>query len=313
MKRSLPAIIVVLIVTSMFMWALFAPKENISGKISKKLSEQKQKADLFMRGVTFSEIVGGVKYWEIKSISSEINKNKDTALLTETKGAFFKKGIATFHILSPKVFWNMRNKEIFIESALGYSRNFKFETKNLNWSLASKKLKTDDDVVIDMSGSIIKAKGLSADVALEKVDLKGRPHAEIQSGIKDGIINMDADVFEIDGIKNIIKASGFLKANQGELNIESGSAEFKDNEKILNIHDNVRISFRDIAAASDFASYNVRSRKIILIGGASAKRGGSNLNGDKLIIDLKDNKIGVMGRTKAFIEEEVITKEMNGK
>lgn len=313
MNKNLPVVIVLLIVISMFAWALFAPKENISKKISKKINEQKQKADLFMKGVTFSEITGGVKYWEIKSISSEINKNKDTAYLSETVGAFFKKGIPTFHIISPKILWNMKSKEIFIDSALGFSKSFKFETKKLYWSLASKKLKTDEDVIIERGDSTIYAKGFTADIALENIELAGRPRAEIKTGRKDGLLNIEADRFEIDGKNGIIKAIGLARANRGELNLNCGQLQYREKVKIITADENVKITFNDILAGSDSASYNINNDKIILSGHAAAKRGENELTGDKLIINLKDNKIGVVGRTKAVIQDEVITKEMNSK
>ncbi|MEK7375851.1 MAG: hypothetical protein AABZ57_01610, partial [Candidatus Margulisiibacteriota bacterium] len=50
------------VLVAAFAWAMFSPEENLSLKVSRKIEEQKQKSDLFMKGAVFSEAVGGVKF-----------------------------------------------------------------------------------------------------------------------------------------------------------------------------------------------------------------------------------------------------------
>lgn len=311
MGRAVPFIFLFVIITFTFIWAIFLPKENIDKKISKKIEMQRKKSDLFMKGVIFSEIVNGIKYWEIKSVSSEINKNSGIARLNETAGTFFKKGIPSFKIIAPNVLWKMKSKEIYINLPLGFNDVFKFETKNLYWSLNSKKISSKEDILIEKQGIIINAKGFSADTALEDMVLEGRPKAQIIIKENESPLFLEADQFKMNGRAGIISAGGKSEIRRDELLIKCSDLRFLEKQKILYAEKEVQIYFKDIFAKTDKASYDINNKKILLSGHAKARRGENELKGDRLIIDLKDNKIIVEGRTKAFIEEEIVTKEMN--
>lgn len=310
MAKFFAFIFLLFIVALTFIWAIFIPKENINQKISKKLESQKKKSDLLMKGVVFSEIVNGVKYWEIKSKSSEINKESGIAKLNETDGTFFKKGAATFKITAPNVLWKMRSKEILINSPFGYNDVFKFKTKNLYWSIASKKISGRKEIVIEKEGIIIKARGFSADTGLDDIILKGRPKAQVKVSEGEKPLFIESDQFKMDGRMGIISAVGSSYIKKDGLLIKCSILKYHEKQKKIYAIKDVQIFYKDIFAKTDSASYNINDRKIFLTGHAKAMRGKNTLKGEQLIIDLKNNKISVRGRTKAFIEEEIVTKEM---
>ncbi|MCX5748954.1 MAG: LPS export ABC transporter periplasmic protein LptC [Candidatus Saganbacteria bacterium] len=300
-------ILFILLLGLISVWTVLIPKETVSEKISKTLVEQKKKADMFMKGVTFAEIVDGVKYWEIKSITSQINKTTGVAVLSDIKGSFFKNGIPSVKFVSPTVKWDMNRKEIRIESPLGYDNKFKFETPYLDWSLSSKKLFTDQDVVFEGDGMTVKGKGLSADAGLETMVLKGGPKADIS---QDGeTMEIEARTFEVNGQTGSILASGEAKAERGDLSIRAESLFYDKEKNKASAAGSVRISYKDIRASSDHAVYDVKNNAIFLSGSAKATREDNELTGDKLIIDIKNNKIMIRGRTKVIVDESLLTKE----
>ena len=308
LRKTLLAFIAVFIVW-IFCWALFVPKESVSQKVTKKIEEQKKKADFFMKGVTFSEIVNGVKYWEIKSLTSEINKDTGKAILNDVKGTFFKEGKESFRFISPRVFWGMNIKEIRIDSPLGFDKRYRFETKDLNWSVASNRISTSSEVVFEGRNISIRAKGLTGDTGLEKMSLAGRPHAQIQTGKE--TMHIEADSFELDGNSNTVAAAGKAFARRGGLFLTSGSMVFDNRQNILRAGGGVKVSFRDIKAEADEASYDAKKDVVVLSGSASGERGDSRLRGARLKIDIKNNKISIEGKSRVVIEDELLTPETN--
>lgn len=300
--------IMLALLAGIFAWAVFIPKESVTEKINKTLEQQKKKADMFMKGVTFSEIVDGIKYWEIKSITSEINKNSGVATLNEINGTFFKDGKPSMKFVSPRVIWDMNRKEIKIETPLGYDNVFKFETPYLNWSLSTKKLSTDREVVFEGNNAVINGTGLLADAGLETMILKGEPRAKIRQ--EDEVLEIGAKIFEVNGKTGSILASGEAKASRGDLFMRSQTLFYNKQKSEASAAGSVRITFKDIRARSDRADYDIKKDLIVLQGSARAIRLDNELTGDKLIIDLKNNKIMIKGRTKVVVDEETATKEV---
>jgi len=300
-------IVMLALLAVIFAWAVFIPKESVTEKINKTLQEQKNKSDMFMKGVTFSEIVNGVKYWEIRSVTSEVNNSTGIADLNQINGAFFKNGKPSVKFISPKVQWDMNKKSIRIETPLGFDKKYKFETSYLDWSLSTKKMFTDRDVVFEGDNLIVTARGLSSDAGLETMVLKGGPKARIR---QDGeVLEIGARVFEINGGTGSILASGEAKAVRGDLFIRSESLFYDKGKNNASAIKSVRVIYKDIRAWSDFAVYDIVKNTVLLSGSARAVRGEDELTGDRLIIDLKNNKIMIKGRTKVVVDEDNLTRE----
>ncbi len=102
-----------------FYWAVFSPKDDVTAKISKTLKDQKQRADLFLKGVTFSETAEGLKYWEIKALTSKMNNDTGIADLIDVTGTFYRKDKPALNFVSPKVVWDMKNKTILFTFSYG--------------------------------------------------------------------------------------------------------------------------------------------------------------------------------------------------
>ena len=292
----------------MFIWALFFPKTAIEEKINKALQEQKKKTDLFLKRITLAEIVDGVKYWEIRALTSEINQDTGIAVLRGVSGTFFKGDLKTIGFDAPKVFWNMSKKEIKIESPTGYDRKFKFETDALSWSLATKKILTEGNVVFTGQKITIKAKGLEADLALQKMMLKGKPQVHIEHGR--GRIKILCENIEIDSVNNNIMAEEDVLATQGEMEIKADKLGYNGDKNIVFGNGNIKFKYKDISAHADEMIYYLNDSCVLLKGSVVAKKQGSQIVGRQLKIDLNNNRMTIEGGTNIVIDEDEITKEV---
>ena len=283
------------------------PKKDATKFISKTLEEQRSRADLYFKGVTVSEIVAGVKYWEIKASTSVINKTTGLNTLKGTKGTFFKEGNPVLKFIAPKAVWDIQKKEIYLTEPIGYDiksekgieekiktwrqvsnvfsvfhlpakypipskLGYWFASKNLEWGLADQKIICKEGLTLTKGDISIVAEKLEADVALEKVILTGKPQAVIEQGEK---IIITAERFEIDGKAELVEISEQVKVTRG-----------------------------DIKTWSNEAKYLMKDRKIVLTGNPIFQRRGSKLSGEKVIISLKEQKVIIEGKTKVIVGEE---------
>ncbi len=332
-----------LILTAFFIWAIFIPKGDLSRKITETLTSQRHRADLFFRGVTFAEIVSGVKYWEIKADSSDLNKTTQIASMKIVDGTFFKKGEKSLKIIAPAATWNMKNKEIYLVNPLGYDakyeREFKkkikeldleknnlsefnipnsfgltkkigywFKAKNLTWRLTTKRIVCTDGIKLTKGDITVYSERLDGDVGLERTVLTGNPKAIILEKDK---ITLTATKFEVDSKSDIMYALGNVKfilesTIKGKTIITSNAAAYNQRENIIELTGNVEINHKDIRASSNLASYFMPQRKITLTGDAKAFRAGEELRGDKIHIYLEEDRIDVEGGTKIFIPKSLI-------
>ena len=302
-------LLLAIILLMVFVWALLSPEENLSLKVSKKIQEQKQKSDLFMKGAIFSESVGGIKFWEIKAITSFINKSTQKAEMNDIHGTFFKNGTPSLKIIAPKVFWDMKNKSIEVISPVGYEEKSRFETASLVWSLDDKKITAKEKIVFERDNVVITAGSMKADTELEKMVLQNRPVAVIRSkGLTD--IDVRAKVFEVNARNGRISAAGEAVLKRGGLMIKSNEILYDAKENLLFARGGTSVYHKDITARCFAVRYNIKSEVVSLFDKVVLKRGRSELNGDRIDINIKDETISIKGRnSRAVIEEELVTFE----
>ncbi len=308
MFRTISFIIMVSFISGIFFWAVFAPKEDVSLKIERQLEEQKKRSDLYIKGVTFSEIVRGVKYWEIKALTSQVNKDKGMAELKDVNGTFFKRNIPSMKFISPRVDWDMNKKEIVIDDIIGFEKDMKFKAPRVRWSLDSQRISSEGEVFFEQSGSRLRADILNADAGLDTIEFSGKAGATVSSSGR--TIDVKADRFLVDGRSGTVMASGTASARSGELSILSGVISFDKRSYSIGASKNVRIKFRDTGASAENATYNTRTETVTLSGNAKAEKEDSKLSGNTLKLDLRNNKMSVEGRSKVFIDDEVISREV---
>ena len=114
----------------LFVWALYLPKENLEEKALKTLESQKERADVSFKGVIFSEALGSKNFWELNATSAVLNKDTGLTEIKEVKGVFFNKNKPSLYFISPSAQWQMKSKEIHLESPIGYDlKKFAFLKK----------------------------------------------------------------------------------------------------------------------------------------------------------------------------------------
>jgi len=337
MLKKLITVLVGLIVIGFFVWAML-PKDNFSDKITEKLDNEKEKADVIFKDATLAEVNDGVKYWELLANNAVINKSIGIANLSVVDGLFFDKGQPTIKFLAPSAVWHMNNNEIFLNNPIGYDIKYEksikaelakvkdisrirsifhlpgmignkyegywFSAKNLNWKLATKKLICSGAITLTKGDMIITADKLEADVGLEKVLLTGKPSGEVFSDSKKIIIT--ADSFFVDSNKDVIIADQDVTIARNGSRINTTRAAYDQKQGIIELTGDVFLTDGKITAYSKNASYDTNINKIVLKEKAKATRDTNEVFGDKMSILLGQNKIIIEGRTKAKIKETEI-------
>jgi len=330
----------------LFGWAIFTPKESIESKIQKTLEQQKDRADLSLKDVTFSESFGGTKFWELDAKTAVLNQDRGGAELNTVKGRFYKNNSPVLFFIAPKVQWNLSQKEISIDHPFGYDtrtekyfnelmqqidpqsdpaklfrlasqfsgkvRGYWFLANHLKWQLSTQKLDTRDGVLFNQGAFTVFAQNLNSDVGFDPLSLTGNPTAlyiqKTPHSPVPKITTTTAREFLINSAKNEISAVNDVVLLQKEMEIRSQRAAYLPENQLIVLTGAVKLSFKDIRAACQKASYNPADETIILEGSATAQRDRNLLRGEKIAIDLKSGKINVLGKTKIVIDEREIKK-----
>jgi lipopolysaccharide transport protein LptA len=320
-------------IAGIFGWALLAPKEDISQRINRTIKEQSGQADLAFKGVAFEEIDNGVKYWQLNANNASVNKSTGLATLQTANGIFFKKGKASLRFLSPAALWDMKKKEIYLDKPFGYDtslekkiaalrrslaagggstftlpkisskeRGYWFQASNLSWKLEDQQLLCTGGIVLNKGEVTGYAEKLSGDVGLEKVRLEGSPRVVIlPAGMTP--ITLEANAFEVISATDLIVANGSPAIFWEEAKITADTLQYQQTKQQLEMTGNVVISYKDIQAWGQAAQYLTGRNEIILQGDARAVQGGNRLNGNKVVVSLKDQRVAVMGKGKVTITE----------
>ncbi len=302
MFKKVFAFLVFVFILWIFYWALFVPKESLTGRISRELERQSSKLDLFMKGVVFSEIVEGKKYWEIKALTSQINKDTGKALLNDIQGVFFSDGKPYIRFTAPSVIWEMKQQQITIDSPQGTDNNYKFSVPDLTWSLSRGSFWTDGPVIFKSKYGLIKGRGLVGSPGRSGMTIKGDPTAVFSKGGK--TLSLQAQSFALDGTRGNIIASGDCSVSMDALSMTAREMEYFRAKAEILARGKVKMFYRDIKASADEAFFGLAGNTVILSGNASASRQGSRMTAGRLKIDMKNNRIVMEERTEVFVEEE---------
>ena len=90
--RIIIFIALTILIIGLFYWTFFTPPEDVSQRIQRTLQEQEKRADLSFKDVTFEEVEGTVKYWQLQAKTALVNKSTGVATLQNSNGTFFKNG-----------------------------------------------------------------------------------------------------------------------------------------------------------------------------------------------------------------------------
>jgi lipopolysaccharide transport protein LptA len=321
-------------IVGIFVWALFAPREDISDRITRTFREQEKKADLSFKEVTFEEIVNGVKYWQLSAQTAKVNKSTSISTLKDSKGIFYKNGKAVLRFISPAALWDMKKREIHLDQPIGYDVSLErrisaliktikksrysvfnlpkmynkgmgywFKARNLSWKFSDQKMTCSGGIVLNKGEITGYADRLDGDVAMERIILQGDPKIVVNLDQK-APITVEAEMFEVISAKDIILAEGNPVILWKDAKIYSDNIKYLQKDKKLELSGTVNVQYRDIDAWGNTAEYFSEEDKIILKGNARARQADNKLSGEKVMVSLRDQKISVMGRGKAIITEE---------
>ncbi len=296
----------------LFLWALYGPKNSLELTVSRTLEEQKNKADVFFSEVIFSESEGENKFWELKAQKASLNKSTGKAFLTEIEGLFFSQGKPTLKFIAPQAKWDMKKKDILLINPIGFDprskikKSYWFKCQELNWNTEQQKINGQKDIIFSQNNATIYAQNLMGDLDFKTVSLFDYPLAIIKLKSK-GTISLEAKTFLMD--KNEIQAREEVKVaihdkNTPKTKITAQTADYKINNNEILFKGQVQIFYPDAFASAHTAAYFPNTQKINLKGSAVASYGKNKLNGENIIILLKERKIKLQGRTKVNIRDK---------
>lgn len=327
----------VLFVLILFVWALYAPKPDIQATLKETMKSQKNRLDLFYKGVTFQETQDSIKYWEIKAKTSSVNRSTNVASLEGTGGTFFQKGKPVLKFIAPSAIWQMDRQEIRLSKPVGYDakaprsaiekflsikqkspsyfelpadyngagKDFFFRAENLLWDMRDKELVCDNGLWIKKGNMSGMAKMLKGDVALEKVRLTGNPRIYITDTY---LAVITAEIFEIDSRKDLLKALNGVTMSANEIRVTTRSATYEQDTKLLHLLGNVTATYKNFKASADYGVYNLKTQKIKLINHARLVRGKSVLTGNEATIDVKSRAFSIKGKSRIVVPHEEMEK-----
>jgi lipopolysaccharide export system protein LptA len=306
--KTLLVTAVLVFIAAIFYWALFTPKPDFTQRIYQTIKEQENRADLAFKKVVFEEVVAGEKFWQIQSETAVVNKNSGLATLQKSNGTFYKKGKAVLKFRSPAALWDMKKKEIYLDQPLGYdaiyerqilnlvrtlkaqplsvfnlAKKYKqgpgywFQAKNLAWKVADQQLFCKGGIVLNKGEVTGYSETLRGDVEFRKVLLEGNPRLVVSNDNREAVI-------------------------------VAGSMLYLQNKNKLELAGHVKVTYRDITGWGDAAGYLIGEQRIVLTGNAGAAQGENKLNGDRIMVSLRDQKISLLGKGKVVIREEDLIK-----
>ncbi|MCU0641273.1 MAG: hypothetical protein MUC35_04200 [Candidatus Margulisbacteria bacterium] len=318
-------------------WTLFAPKQDLTQLIYSTMQEQSKRADLSFKKVSFEEVVGSEKFWQLEASTAMVNNNTGVATLQDTSGTFYKKGRPVLKFRSPAALWEMKKQEIYLDKPLGYDaslerqitaliRNFQsdprslfslpaqyrrgagywFKARNLSWKVADQLLLCTGGIHLTKGEISGRAERLLGDVEFNLVKLDGDPSFQIATASK-APVTIEARSFLIASAKELLSAEGSPTITWQTARITAHSAQYHQGEKLLRLTGDVSVSYEDIRASGAAADYLVAQQQIILTGTARASQGGSNLTSDRVIVSLKEQRIALAGRSRVVVTEEELS------
>lgn len=323
-------------ILGLLLWALFAPKEDISKRIYATLKEQEKRADMSFSNVSFEEIDAGIRYWQLKAQKAMLNKNTGVATLQLSRGAFYKNNRPSLRFFSPAALWDMNKKEIYLDQPIGYDpsleknikalaqkqvdintslfnfprlksdkNNFWFKANNLSWKLAYQKLICNGKIILKKGEITGFADKLEADVDLDNVLLSGQPFFTIEDPRR-APVTVEAQQIEARNKEDQIIASGSPQILWKDAIVTAQHIKYLQKDNCLQLLGQIKITYKDIIAWGNSANYFTKDNRVEIIGNAHATQGDNNMQGDKVIVSLNEQKVSVAGKGKIVIIDEKV-------
>ena len=98
--------------------------------------------------------------------------------------------------------------------------------------------------------------------------------------------------------KNLIQLFGNIELKKGKMNITCKTLNAYGKKQKIKAFGGVNFNYEDIKGSCEIAEYDTKSQLLVLNGDAEAWQFGNRLNGDRIFIDLKGQKIRTQGKAK---------------
>ena len=158
----------------------------------------------------------------------------------------------------------------------------------------------------------------------------------------DSDIEIQAERFEMDALKQELNAIGHVKVARGTMDLYGSKAVYNKTSKRLDIEGpitlksqkfnltcdsltadgvknsvtargNVKFTFDKITGKSDLALYDIGAETVTLTGSPKAWQGNDFISGEKILVLIAQNKLVTLGNTKLVFSEERLRKKWRNK
>lgn len=298
--KKLLFLLFVLSILFLFVWALFIPKTQISQIIATAINSQSERSDLAFKGVVVSEISNGIKYWEIKAKTSDLNSDNNIAILKETNGSFYENNQAELNFISPEIVWEMNKKELKMKQPFGFDSKSKnkvkkilsdsrqnifnfpskngagyyFKAKELTWKQKENKILCKGNIWFRKNNIIGNAQTLKSDIKFTHVLLGGDPNIVIT---KPQITTIEAMYFEFDSPKDTIIARGDVTISSGSATAYGETGKYDLKKELVTLDGNVKLEQGESALTGEMITYSVKKDRFEISGKSKAIIGGNKL------------------------------------
>jgi len=129
-------------------------------------------ADMVMKGVSYSEIKKGVKYWEMFAEKAKFFSNKQETVLTNVKATIYMSHGKKVLLRSAKAFLHKDSRDIDLygDVRLG-TGEYELLTNSLHYNNNKRFLKTRDRIIVRGNGMVLKGRGLSLDITKKRLQV----------------------------------------------------------------------------------------------------------------------------------------------
>ncbi len=312
-SRAFPYAFIAFLVV-FFLWATLWPKTSLETTINQTIEEQRNRSDIAFKRITLQEIVRGKKFWEMKAELASMNKDLGNANLTSIEGDFLQDEKPILHFWAPKANWDMKEQVIELINPEGFDPRHPqvswLKSETLVWKLKENLIRSSGKVTVTQDKFTLQSNDLQADLKLKKVRLLNSPVAKINPN-RSSMASMEAKEFVYDSATgtflaqdNVITRYYNDELPAKAITITSDQADFSPREQILHFTGNVLITGRNLYSRADSAALMAQTQLCSLTGNAQLSYQGSQVKGEALTVDLKNNKLTLKGKTKIKIRDD---------
>ncbi|RLB06229.1 MAG: LPS export ABC transporter periplasmic protein LptC [Deltaproteobacteria bacterium] len=130
-------------------------------------------AEMVIKGVNYTEVRKGEKFWELRAKQARFYSDKKQTLLIDVEAVIYLKDGRQVYIEGDRAIMHVKTKNIDIFGKVTLSTGpYKLVTDSLHYNNNKRVIKTRDRVIMTGNGIVLKGHGLSLDINTKKMKIE---------------------------------------------------------------------------------------------------------------------------------------------